>query len=67
MPYNKLFLLIIVDVLWGKDHRGWFDRRPSAFDPSLPTSLPKGERRQLFPFSFREKVRDEGRAVSLVF
>ena len=41
-----------------------FYLRLSAFEPSLPTSLPlkgvlkgvpKGERRQLFPFSFREK------------
>src|SRR5665647_3063096 len=48
---QHIVLLIIIDVLWNKSHRSWFDRRLSAFDPSLPTSLPKGERRQLFPFS----------------
>jgi len=26
-----LFLLIIIDALWGNGHLGWFDRRPSAF------------------------------------
>ncbi len=28
---------------------------PPALFPSLPTSLPQGERRQAFPFSLREK------------
>ncbi|OGA37399.1 MAG: hypothetical protein A3G24_04090 [Betaproteobacteria bacterium RIFCSPLOWO2_12_FULL_62_13] len=33
---------------------------PRSFQPSLPTSLPEGERRLEPPFSPREKGGDEG-------